>query len=98
MGTIFDGRLLQPRRGGKLNVLAVGRISTVHQDVKSLDDQFALCRQYVQSRYADGLIEFHVIQGRGSRGQWHVRPDRHRRLGPHLPPDAGDGLLRGVRG
>jgi DNA invertase Pin-like site-specific DNA recombinase len=46
-------------------VLIIARISTVHQDVRSLADQIALCEAYVRDRYA-GPINFIHIQGRGS--------------------------------
>ncbi len=61
----FDGHPLQPRRGGLLRVLIIVRISTEHQDARSLDDQVALCKQYVTSRYS-GAVEFQIIAGRGS--------------------------------
>ncbi len=60
-----DGYPLKPRRGGILRVLIIVRISTDHQDARSLDDQDAFCRQYVESRYK-GPIEFVVIHDRGS--------------------------------
>lgn len=56
---------LVPRRGQTLLVLIIARISTVHQDARSLDDQVALCKKYVQDRYA-GPVRFVTIQGRGS--------------------------------
>ena len=36
---------LRPRRGVTLHVLGICRISTVHQDLHSLDDQEALLRR-----------------------------------------------------
>lgn len=65
MTNLFDGVPLAPRRGGALQVLIVARISTAHQDARSLDDQVALCKGYVASRYG-GPVEVTVIQGRGS--------------------------------
>lgn len=70
----FEGHPLKPRRGGVLRVLIVVRISTEHQDVKSLADQIALCRRYVESRCPGLQIEFQIIQGRGS-GEFLDRDD-----------------------
>jgi site-specific DNA recombinase len=61
----FEGFLLRPRNGVVLRVLVIARISTVHQDARSLDDQVALCQRYVSDRY-QGEFETTVIQGRGS--------------------------------
>ncbi len=61
----FDGFPLQPRNGVELRVLTIARISTVHQDARSLDDQAAFCERYVRARYP-GPIRFTPIQGRGS--------------------------------
>src|SRR5262245_31522305 len=55
----------RPRRGSTLQVLVIARISTVHQDARSLEDQAALCERYVRDRYA-GAVDFVHIQGRGS--------------------------------
>jgi DNA invertase Pin-like site-specific DNA recombinase len=60
-----DGSDLVPRRGAELQVLVIARISTVHQDERSLDDQAALCQRHVRDRYP-GPIRFTLIQGRGS--------------------------------
>jgi len=57
--------ILVPRRGLALVVLIIARISTVHQDLRSLADQIALCEQYVRDRY-EGPIQCVHIQGRGS--------------------------------
>jgi len=54
-----------PRNGAEVRALVIARISTVHQDVRSLDDQAALCRRYLSSHY-DGPVQFKTIQGRGS--------------------------------
>ena len=48
-----------------LRVLIVARISTIHQDARSLDDQEALCRRWIEDHY-DGPVEFEVIATRGS--------------------------------
>ena len=64
---------LRPRLGGTLMVLIIARISTVHQDVRSLDEQVALCKEFVRAMYA-GHVEFAVIQGQGS-GEILDRPD-----------------------
>jgi site-specific DNA recombinase len=61
----FEGFLLRPRNGVVLRVLVIARISTVHQDARSLDDQVALCERYVRDRY-QGEFEIQSIQGRGS--------------------------------
>ncbi len=65
MNHLFEGFAIGPRRGGELLVLIIARISTDHQDARSLDDQSALCRRYVRGRYP-GPARFDVIQGRGS--------------------------------
>jgi DNA invertase Pin-like site-specific DNA recombinase len=48
-----------------LMVLIIARISTVHQDRRSLDDQIALCKRFVLDRHV-GPVEFTVISGQGS--------------------------------
>jgi len=65
MSSTFDGFPLAPRRGLELLVLIIARISTVHQDLRSLADQIALCEKYVRDRYP-GPVRFVHIQGRGS--------------------------------
>lgn len=57
--------LLVARNTLTLMVLIIARISTVHQDRRSLADQIALCEKYVRDRYA-GAVEFVHIQGQGS--------------------------------
>ncbi len=52
------------RNGVKLRVVIVCRISTEHQDKKSLEDQEVLCRRYAHDCY-DGSIEFAIIASRG---------------------------------
>jgi DNA invertase Pin-like site-specific DNA recombinase len=56
---------ITPRRGGILRVLIVARISTVHQDVRSLADQIGYCKAYVAARYG-GPVEYLIVQGQGS--------------------------------
>lgn len=56
---------LRPRRGVTLNVLGICRISTVHQDLHSLDDQEALLRRYIAENY-DGPVSYHFLKSRGS--------------------------------
>src|SRR3954451_10946967 len=56
---------LVARRGRTLNVLGICRISTVHQDQKSLGDQEALLRRFVQENY-DGPVHWTIIAGRRS--------------------------------
>lgn len=63
---------LTPKDGAVLFVLIICRISTERQDPRSLDDQVALCKGFVQRRFK-GRVEFVVISGRGS-GE---RLDRH---------------------
>ncbi|HET6572476.1 MAG TPA: recombinase family protein [Fimbriiglobus sp.] len=65
MTTLFGGVPLRPRNGVELRVLVIARISTVHQDVRSLDDQAALCEKYVRDHYP-APVQFTTIQGRGS--------------------------------
>ncbi len=56
---------LEPRNGVTLNVLGICRISTVHQDPRSLEDQEALIRQYVTDHY-DGPVNFRIVATQGS--------------------------------
>jgi DNA invertase Pin-like site-specific DNA recombinase len=56
---------LKPRRGANLNVLGVCRISTVHQDPKSLDDQEARLRRYVLE-HSDTPVTFYFIKSQSS--------------------------------
>jgi site-specific DNA recombinase len=64
MTNLLDPPLV-PRRGRTLNVLGICRISTEHQDHKSLEDQEALLRRFVREHY-DGPVHWTVIAGRGS--------------------------------
>ena len=56
---------LAPRQGGVLDVLGICRISTLHQDVRSLDDQEALIRRYVSDHY-NGPVSFHCLKAQES--------------------------------
>jgi DNA invertase Pin-like site-specific DNA recombinase len=56
---------LTPRSGVTLHVLLICRISTVHQDLRSLADQEALLRRFVADHHA-GPADFHVIASQGS--------------------------------
>jgi len=60
----FNPSLL-PRNGLKLMVLIIARISTIHQDLRSLADQIALCERYVRDRHPGAVVFVH-IQGQGS--------------------------------
>jgi len=61
----FYGFPLAPRDGAMLRVILIARISTVHQDARSLEDQAALCERHVRDHYP-GPVQFTLIQGRGS--------------------------------
>lgn len=54
-----------PRYGDTLIVVIVARISTVHQDSRSLDDQVALVKKRIQKGY-HGKIEWRIITSRAS--------------------------------
>jgi DNA invertase Pin-like site-specific DNA recombinase/DNA-binding NarL/FixJ family response regulator len=57
---------LRPRQnGGPLKVVIVARISTTKQDPRSLDDQEAKCRKYLEDAY-DGQIDAKVLATQGS--------------------------------
>jgi DNA invertase Pin-like site-specific DNA recombinase len=56
---------LRPRQGVILNVLGICRISTVHQDLHSLDDQEALLRRFIAQHY-DGSVNFRFIKSQDS--------------------------------
>ena len=56
---------LKPKRGGTLRVLSVERISTVHQDEKSLEDQQQQSRQFIAANF-DGPVEWTSIASQGS--------------------------------
>jgi DNA invertase Pin-like site-specific DNA recombinase len=56
---------LTPRQGTTLRVLAVCRISTEHQDPRSLDDQEALLRRVVADSFT-GTVDWTSVKSRGS--------------------------------
>lgn len=56
---------LTPRDGRILRVIVVARISTEHQDVRSLDDQIALCKESVERIYKSP-VDWTLIKSRGS--------------------------------
>jgi hypothetical protein len=56
---------LVPRNGRALRAIGITRISTLNQDIKSLADQQALLRQWVEDRYG-GPVEWTFIEGQGS--------------------------------
>jgi site-specific DNA recombinase len=56
---------LLPRDGAVLRIVAVCRISTPHQDKRSLDDQLAKLKQFVADHY-DGPVEWTLISSQGS--------------------------------
>lgn len=65
MSRIFLDPKLTAKNGETLRVIAITRISTIHQDLLSNDDQFELVRRWVDDRY-DGPIEWTRISGQGS--------------------------------
>lgn len=56
---------LVPRNNRRLKVLGIGRISTIHQDGRSLEDQQALNRNWLESNY-DGDLDFIAISTQDS--------------------------------
>jgi DNA invertase Pin-like site-specific DNA recombinase len=56
---------LAARDGRVLKCVVVARISTEHQDLKSLDDQAAKCEAYIRDHFG-GDVEFRKISSRGS--------------------------------
>ena len=62
---INNGKTFQPKDGRTLRVIRVARISTVHQDERSLDDQLALLKTEVEKLY-DGDVEYIDIATQGS--------------------------------
>jgi len=50
---------------GVLRVLIIARISTVHQDVRSLDTQIEKCKRYVHDNFGQS-VEFEIIRSQGS--------------------------------
>ncbi|MFT4557278.1 MAG: hypothetical protein ACI92S_002642 [Planctomycetaceae bacterium] len=67
---------LTARNGRVLQVIVVCRISTEHQDERSLQDQEALYRKWL-AKYWDGEIEVVVLASQGS-GESLVRDDYFR--------------------
>ncbi len=61
----FSGGMPSPKNGLIYLVMIVARISTVHQDKRSLDDQVAVCRQWCE-RNLDHKFKVDVIQSQGS--------------------------------
>lgn len=64
---------LKARNGSVLRVVAVCRISTEHQNERSLDDQEALHRNWLDNNW-DGSLEIEVLASQGS-GDSLVRDD-----------------------
>jgi site-specific DNA recombinase len=62
-----------PKNGQFYKVIGVCRISTAHQDGRSLDDQASLYREWMTERYGEGF-EMSLIQGTGS-GEDLTRPE-----------------------
>lgn len=56
---------LQAKNGHQLCCVIIARISTEHQDVRSLDDQIAKCRAFLKEHF-DGKVCIEVIASRGS--------------------------------
>ena len=56
----------KPKIGSKFKVLGFTRISTVNQDEKSLDDQEAFFREYLDRNFGEGAYSLEVISGQGS--------------------------------
>jgi len=56
----------RPKNGRIFKVIGVGRISTEHQDEKSLDDQEAYYRQYLDRELGEDNYELKVISSQGS--------------------------------
>lgn len=64
MSRYFQIRIV-PKLGNVLVVVIVARISTINQDMLSLDDQIAKCKAYVEQFY-DGPIQWIIIKSQGS--------------------------------
>ncbi len=56
---------LAPHNGRVLRAIGITRISTLNQDIRSLADQQALLRTWVEDRYK-GSVEWTFIEGQGS--------------------------------
>lgn len=61
----FSGGMPPPKNGLIYNVLIVARISTVHQDKRSLEDQIAVCSRWCEE-HLDGKFNITVIQSQDS--------------------------------
>ena len=85
---------LTARNGRVLQVIVVCRISTEHQDERSLQDQEALYRKWL-AKYWDGEIEVVVLASQGS-GESLVRDD-YFRLSALVSTRPRSYLLRNVR-
>jgi DNA invertase Pin-like site-specific DNA recombinase len=57
--------VLLPRNGHTFRILAICRISTEHQDERSLEDQEAMLRKWIKLNYP-GQVEVHVFASRDS--------------------------------
>ena len=55
-----------PKNGHQYRIIGVGRISTDHQDEKSLEDQEAYFRRFLDNEIEDGNYEIEVIASRNS--------------------------------
>lgn len=64
---MFNHSPIQPKNG-KLKVLVIARISTVNQDIRSLDVQVEKCKKYIFDNFAEDA-EFEVIRSQGSGEQ-----------------------------
>ena len=62
---INNGKGFQPKNGRILKVIRVGRISTINQDERSLDDQLAFLDKQVRELYG-GEVEYTDIATQGS--------------------------------
>ena len=67
---------LKAKDGCPLRCVIVARISTEHQDPRSLEDQEAMCRKYVTDHF-DGRVSFIVISSQGS-GEYLDRDELYR--------------------
>ncbi len=63
--SLTNRRVLSPRSGGKFFIVIVARISTIHQDKRSLDDQIAVCIQIIEAEYP-GPFNYHILRSQGS--------------------------------
>ncbi len=59
---------LVPKDGNILKVLVIARISSEHQDKRSLNDQIAKIKEYLAQVY-EGPVEWTIIQSQGSGEQ-----------------------------